>query len=191
MNKAASGSHVGPLAPARPAGPDKKQKGSIPVRTLRAFRTLSNINLLSDCGALKMTPEGPLVSLGAAMPLSREIERLRAEHAALIALARIVTELLQAPGPAQPTQLASARARLRELEMGDLAEEYVAYDDKWTTESVAARWEEFSRETIEVFGLLAVRVEREERELYPLADRLYVVAAALGPAFTDEVTISS
>lgn len=158
------------------------------------------------------------------MPLSREIERLRAEHAALIALARIVTELLQAPGPAQPTQLASARARLREmlvrhlkcedwilyprlratgdpdlmritreseLEMGDLAEEYVAYDDKWTTESVAARWEEFSRETIEVFGLLAVRVEREERELYPLADRLYVVAAALGPAFTDEVTISS
>lgn len=158
------------------------------------------------------------------MPLSREIERLRAEHAALIALARIVTELLQAPGPARLTELASARALLREtlvrhlkcedwilyprlratgdadlmhitrefeLEMGDLASEYVAYDDKWTAERVAAKWAEFSRETIEIFGALATRVEREERELYPLADKLYATASALGPAVMDEATISS
>ena len=158
------------------------------------------------------------------MPLSREIERLRAEHSALLALARIVTELLQAPGPARLTELASARALLREtlvrhlkcedwilyprlratgdaelmhitrefeLEMGDLAAEYVAYDDKWTTERVAARWTEFCRETIEVFDVLATRVEREERELYPLADKLHAAAAALGTAVMDEVTISS
>jgi hemerythrin-like domain-containing protein len=158
------------------------------------------------------------------MPLSREIERLRAEHAALIALARIVTELLQSPGPPQLTELALARGRLREtlvrhlkcedwilyprlmatgepelmditrefeLEMGDLAAEYVAYDDKWTAERVAAKLTEFSRETIEIFGILATRVEREERELYPLADKLYAAASALGPAITDEATISS
>ena len=158
------------------------------------------------------------------MPLSREIERLRAEHVALIALARIVTELLQASEPSRLTELASARGLLREtlvrhlkcedwilyprlratgdpdlmhithefeLEMGDLAAEYVAYDDKWTTERVAARWTEFCRDTIYVFDVLATRVEREERELYPLADKLYVAAAALGPAVTDEVTISS
>ncbi len=158
------------------------------------------------------------------MPLSREIERLRAEHAALIALARIVTELLQAPGPARLSELASARGRLREtlvrhlkcedwilyprlratgdaelmhithefeLEMGDLAAEYVAYDDKWTAERVAAKWTEFSRDTIEIFGVLATRVEREERELYPLADRLYAATSALGPAITDAATISS
>ncbi|AJA10593.1 hypothetical protein SKP52_18615 [Sphingopyxis fribergensis] len=158
------------------------------------------------------------------MPLSREMERLRAEHAALIALARIVTELLQAPGPARLAELASARARLREtlvrhlkcedwilyprlratgdadlmhitcefeLEMGDLAAEYVAYDDKWTAGRVAAKWTEFCRETIEVFGLLATRVEREERELYPLADKLYAAASALGPPITDAATISS
>ena len=158
------------------------------------------------------------------MPLSREIERLRAEHVALIALARIVTELLQSPGPARLVELASARGRLREtlvrhlkcedwilyprlratgdtelmhithefeLEMGDLAAEYVAYDDKWTAERVAAKWTEFSRDTIEIFGVLATRVEREERELYPLADRLYAATSALGPVITDEATISS
>ena len=189
-----------------------------------SVRNLINNKLLSDWAAFKMAPEGPLVSLEATMPLSREIERLRAEHAALIALARIVTELLQAPGPTRLTELASARALLREtlvrhlkcedwilyprlratgdpdlmhitrdfeLEMGDLAAEYVAYDDKWTTERVAAKWTEFSRETIAVFGMLATRVEREERELYPLADKLYAGVAALGPAVMDEATISS
>ena len=158
------------------------------------------------------------------MPLSHEIERLRAEHAALIALARIVTELTNTPGPPQLTELASARGRLREmlvrhlkcedwilyprlratgdpdlmhitrefeLEMGDLAADYVAYDDKWTPKRVEAKWAEFGRETAAIFGLLALRIEREERELYPLADKLYVAAAALGPAITDEATISN
>ena len=158
------------------------------------------------------------------MPLSREIERLRAEHAALIALARIVSELIHAPGPPQLTELASARGRLREtlvrhlkcedwilyprllatgepelmritrefeLGIGDLAAEYTAYDNKWTAALVAAEWEKFGRETREIFGALATRVEREERELYPLADKLYAAASALGPAITDEATISS
>ena len=158
------------------------------------------------------------------MPLSREIERLRAEHAALIALARIVTEWIHAPGPPQLTELGLARGRLREtlvrhlkcedwilyprlmatgdpelmritrgfeLEMGDLAAEYVAYDDKWTAERVAAEWEQFGRETVAAVDMLAVRVEREEHELYPLADKLYATASALGPAITDEATVSS
>jgi hypothetical protein len=158
------------------------------------------------------------------MPLSREMERLRAEHSALIALARIVTDLLQTPGPARLTELASARGMLREtlvrhlkcedwilyprlratgdpdlmhithefeLEMGDLAAEYVAYDDLWTAERVAARWEEFCRETIAIFGALATRVEREERELYPLADRLHAATATLDPLIMGEATISS
>ncbi|WP_440860875.1 hemerythrin domain-containing protein [Sphingopyxis sp. 22461] len=158
------------------------------------------------------------------MPLSHEIERLRAEHTALIALARIVTELTNTPGPPQLTELTAARGRLREmlvrhlkcedwilyprlratgdpdlmritnefeLEMGDLAAEYVAYDDKWEPKRVEAKWAEFGRETAAIFDVLAMRVEREERELYPLADKLYVAAAALGPAITDEATISS
>jgi hypothetical protein len=51
-----------------------------------------------------------------------------AEHAALIALARIVTELLQAPGPARLAELASARARLRETLVRHLkCEDWILY----------------------------------------------------------------
>lgn len=78
-----------------------------------------------------------------------------------------------------------------EMEMGDLAADFVAYDDKWTGERVGADWPGFCRETKIVLGLLAMRIEREERELYPLAETLYASAAALGPAVKDGSTISS
>ena len=62
------------------------------------------------------------------MPLSREIERLRAEHVALIALARIVTELLQASEPSRLTELASARGLLRETLVRHLkCEDWILY----------------------------------------------------------------
>src|SRR3546814_2271940 len=60
-----------------------------------------------------------------------------------------------------------------EIEMGDLSADFIAYDDKWTGERVAADWPAFGRETIALFDILAARVEREERELYPLAETLY------------------
>lgn len=139
------------------------------------------------------------------MPLSREMQRLRAEHAALMTLSRIVLDMVRAPHPPRPTELVSARGLLRdtlvrhlkcedwvlyprlmasgdpeliritrefEIEMGDLAADFVAYDDKWTAERVDAQWPEFCRETRVLFDVLAMRVEREERELYPLADNL-------------------
>ena len=144
------------------------------------------------------------------MAMSREMERLRAEHAALFALARIILAMLKEPAPARLADLASARSALRdtlvrhlkcedwvlyphlcasgepelvrvtrdfELEMGDLAEYFAAYDGKWTAERVTADWEGYRRETMIVFDLLKLRIEREERELYPLADRLYSAAA--------------
>ncbi|WP_338426763.1 hemerythrin domain-containing protein [Sphingopyxis kveilinensis] len=144
--------------------------------------------------------------------MSREMERLRAEHAALIALARIILAMMKEPAPARLADLASARRalgetlvrhlkcedwalypRLRtsgepelvrvtrdfELEMGDLADDFAAYDGKWTAERVAADWDGFRRETMIVFDLLKLRIEREERELYPLADRLYLAAAPM------------
>lgn len=139
------------------------------------------------------------------MSWNGEMERLRAEHAALITLSRIVLDMVRAPNPPRPTELISARGLLREtlvrhlkcedwvlyprlkasgdpelvritrefeLEMGDLAADFIAYDDKWTAARVDAEWPDFCRETIILFDMLAIRVEREERDLYPLADTL-------------------
>ena len=78
-----------------------------------------------------------------------------------------------------------------EIEMGDLAGDFIAYDDKWTSERVAADWTDFCRETVIVFDLLAMRVEREERELYPLAETLYASGAAIGMPVMDGSTISN
>ena len=158
------------------------------------------------------------------MPMNREMQRLRAEHAALVTLSRIILDMTGAPHPPRPTELAAARGLLRdtlvrhlkcedwvlyprlkatgdpdliritrefELEMGDLAADFVAYDDKWTSEHVAADWPGFCRETAIIFDVLAMRVEREERELYPLADSLRGGGLAIGTAVTAGSIISS
>ncbi|MBO9698410.1 MAG: hemerythrin domain-containing protein [Sphingopyxis sp.] len=156
--------------------------------------------------------------------MSREMQRLRAEHAALVTLSRIILDMTDAPYPPASDDLVSARGQLRdalirhlkcedwilyprlmaagdaeliritrefELEMGGLAADFVAYDNKWMRERVAADWPGFCRETKIVLDLLAMRIEREERELYPLAENLYASAAALGPAVRDGSIISS
>jgi len=149
------------------------------------------------------------------MPSSREMQRLRAEHSALVTLSRILTDIVRAPHPPRPTELVSARGLLRdtllrhlkcedwalyprlkasgdpelvritrefELEMGDLAADFVAYDGKWTVERVEAAWPDFCRETMIMLDMLAVRIEREESDLYPLAETLRAARPAIGAA---------
>ncbi len=158
------------------------------------------------------------------MPSSREMQRLRAEHAALVTLSRIILAMTEAPHPSDVDKLAVAREQLREalvrhlkcedwilyprlmstgdaalmritrefeIEMGGLAAEFVAYDEKWTGERVAADWPGFCRDTKIVFDLLAMRVEREERELYPVAETLYASGAAVGAPVMDGSKVSS
>ena len=158
------------------------------------------------------------------MPLSREMQRLRAEHAALVTLSRIILGMVRAGHPPRPAELASARAKLREnlvrhlkcedwilyprlmatgdqdlmritrdfeIEMGDLAADFAAYDEKWTGDRAAADWAGFCRETAAIFDMLAARVEREERELYPLAETLYASGAAVGAPVMDGSTFSN
>ena len=158
------------------------------------------------------------------MALSREMQRLRAEHAALVTLSRIILDMILAPNPPPPADLALARGQLREnlvrhlkcedwilyprlmatgdaelmritrefeIEMGSLAADFVAYDKKWSNERVAANWPDFCRETVIVFDMLAMRVEREERELYPLAETLYASGAAIGVPVMDGSKVSS
>ncbi len=158
------------------------------------------------------------------MPLSREMQRLRAEHAALVTLSLIILDMVRAPHPPSAAELAAARGQLREnlvrhlkcedwilyprlmatgdqelmritrefeIEMGGLAADFTAYDEKWTSERVAADWAGFGRATVAIFDILAARVEREEHELYPLAETLYASGATIGVPVMDGSTISS
>lgn len=139
------------------------------------------------------------------MPNIREIERLRAEHAAIETLSRFLLALVAAPHPPRPTELAAMRGMLRDTlvrhlkcedwalyprmqssgdaevmriarifvdEMGHIAGDFAAYDARWTPEAVEADWDAFRGETIGILEALGMRIEREEQQLYPLAERL-------------------
>jgi hypothetical protein len=55
-------------------------------------------------------------------------------------------------------------------EMGGLGRVFTDYNNKWQTTAIRADFDGFANETRKVFGALAKRIERENNELYPLAD---------------------
>lgn len=144
---------------------------------------------------------------GARLPEIREIERLRADHAAIETLSGFLSDMVAAPHPPRPTELASVRGMLRDTlmrhlkcedwalyprlkakgdaeldrlarefvdEMGHIASDFAAYDARWTAEAIDADWTGFCAATTTILGELATRIEREDRELYPAAERLAV-----------------
>jgi len=57
-------------------------------------------------------------------------------------------------------------------EMGGLAAAYVAYTDKWSATAIAADWAGYRADSRGIIDALTNRITRENRELYPLLDRL-------------------
>ena len=57
-------------------------------------------------------------------------------------------------------------------EMGHLASDFAAYDARWTIAAVEADWPGFCAETTGILDAMAMRMEREDRDLYPVAERL-------------------
>ncbi|WP_172840830.1 hemerythrin domain-containing protein [Allosphingosinicella indica] len=57
-------------------------------------------------------------------------------------------------------------------EMGALSRDYAAYDRQWTGTAAAADWPAFRAATSAILDALAIRIAREEEELYPLLDVL-------------------
>ncbi|MCC6213435.1 MAG: hemerythrin domain-containing protein [Polyangiaceae bacterium] len=56
-------------------------------------------------------------------------------------------------------------------EMGGIAAAFGAYAKKWNALTIRSNAQDFVRETRSIFDALGKRIGREERELYPLADR--------------------
>jgi hemerythrin-like domain-containing protein len=135
----------------------------------------------------------------------REIERLRAEHSALVTLSGFLMDMVALPTPPRSTELASVRGMLRDTltrhlkcedwalypklqsrgdpglsrlakefvdEMGHIAGDFIAYDTRWTPDTIAADWAGFCAETTGILDALAMRIEREEQDLYPVAEQL-------------------
>lgn len=65
---------------------------------------------------------------------------------------------------------ANALAAKFMTEMGGLAGVFMAYNNKWQVSVIKSDPEGFAHETRKVFGALAHRIQRENTELYPLAD---------------------
>lgn len=66
-------------------------------------------------------------------------------------------------------------------EMGGLGAVFQAYDAKWQVGAIAAEPTVFARASVRVMAALARSIERENRQLYPLADQSFVPAATEAP----------
>ena len=57
-------------------------------------------------------------------------------------------------------------------EMGGLAPAFLAYSEKWNANSISADWSGYCADTRAVLDALENRLEREDRDLFPLLERL-------------------
>jgi iron-sulfur cluster repair protein YtfE (RIC family) len=57
-------------------------------------------------------------------------------------------------------------------EMGGLAAAFTAYSEKWNAVAIGADWAGYCAESRGIIEALSNRIVRENRELYPLIDRL-------------------
>ncbi len=63
-------------------------------------------------------------------------------------------------------------------EMGGLASAFAVYLERWTTMTIQANWSGFCTESADIIEVLTKRIEREETELYPLAESARAAKAA-------------
>ena len=66
----------------------------------------------------------------------------------------------------------AATAKQFSDEMGGLAAAFGVYSQRWDAMSIEANWNGFCLESNDIIAALTCRITRENRELYPLIDRL-------------------
>lgn len=117
----------------------------------------------------------------AASRMTREIaeqtcKSISAIDSLLVAHLRDEDELLY------PRLIASQDSEVRRTaetwfeDMSGILGAWIAYRDHWTLDNVLANTDRFRAATTGILGALAMRIENENRELYPLLDRLSVEA---------------
>lgn len=66
----------------------------------------------------------------------------------------------------------SATAKSFSDEMGGLAAAFGVYTQRWDAMSIKGNWNGFCLETRDIIAALTMRITRENRDLYPLVDKL-------------------
>ncbi|MEQ7155815.1 hemerythrin domain-containing protein [Brevundimonas aurifodinae] len=110
-------------------------------------------------------------------------------RAAISGLDRLLVEHLEAEdGWMYPLLISSADEGVRRIasecfaDMGGILGAWVAYRDQWSIEAILVSPAVFARATDGIIGALALRVERENTELYPLVDQMVPIALDAGRA---------
>lgn len=143
------------------------------IRNLRQ----QNAQLAEIGGRLGVMIAGPT------SPTTSEVFNLRRELSSLL-----VPHLEAEDWTFYPRLMASddpevaATARAFSDEMGGLAAAYDVYARRWDVMSIASNWHGFCLETRDVLSALMTRINRENRELFPLAEAR---GDALTPAADD------
>ncbi len=66
----------------------------------------------------------------------------------------------------------AATAKAFSDEMGGLSDAFAIYAQRWDAMSINGNWKGFCAESRTIIDALTDRIQRENRELYPLVDRL-------------------
>ena len=70
-----------------------------------------------------------------------------------------------------PDKAVAATARRFNDEMGGLASAFAVYSNRWTTMTIQSNWSGFCSESRAIIDALTRRINREEADLYPLAEK--------------------
>lgn len=84
---------------------------------------------------------------------------------------------LYPPLKADPNPSASALADFYQREMGDLAARWQGFIMDWTSQRISADWLGFRAAALPILEALAIRIQCEERDLYPRLESIQLSAA--------------
>lgn len=106
-----------------------------------------------------------------AAPPAHDLHRLRMElTSGLVRHLKSEDWLLYPELMRSSNQQIAVTARAFNASMGGLATEFEAYSERWAAGAITSDWEGYRRDTAKILRALTLRMEREERDLYPLIE---------------------
>lgn len=146
----------------------------MPTRTFRNEhdRIMRQASALSGIARTRMTRDVATEAHGLVLGLDRLlVAHLEAEDGWMYPL------LLTSPDPAVRQAALDAVA-----DMGGIRGAWTGYRDRWSIDAILADPSRFALATDGIIGALALRVERENGQLYPMVEQMAASTLPSGPA---------